>query len=296
MQHDLQSLKLFVALCETKSLTRAAAMMNIAISAASRRIKLLEREAGEELVRRLPHGVEPTLSGLTALRYARSVLRLSDQFAAHMAEHRSGVRGRVRVFASSSALVQRLADDLAHFALQNPDITIDLEERPSSDTLEALHRKQADVGVIVRGAPMHGITAYPYTKDRLGIAMPAGHALADRPSLAFAEILDEDLVSTDESSAIYRLLVEQANAKGRFLRLRVKVRSFEVMCQMVRRGLGIGVLPEESLRPLVEALGLVLVPLEETWAARDFDICIPANEELDPPAARLVSLLRALPG
>ncbi|OYV37891.1 MAG: hypothetical protein B7Z83_04335, partial [Thiomonas sp. 20-64-5] len=104
MQHDLQSLKLFVALCETKSLTRAAAMTNIAISAASRRIKLLEREAGEALVRRLPHGVEPTLSGLTALRYARSVLRLNDQFAAHMAEHRSGARGRVRVFASSSAL------------------------------------------------------------------------------------------------------------------------------------------------------------------------------------------------
>jgi DNA-binding transcriptional LysR family regulator len=293
MNHDLQTLRLFVTLCETKSLTRAAERMNIAISAASRRIRLLEADAGGPLVRRLPHGVEPTAAGQTALRYARGVLRLGEQFAANMEEHRSGVRGRVRVFASSSALVQQLAIDLADFARDNPDIKIDLEERPTIETLEALARKQADIGVVVGGMPMDGLTTFPYARDRLAVAMNRDHALAGRSALSFETILNEDMITLDETSAIYRLLLEEANKKGRFLKLRVRVRSFDAACQMVSRGLGICVMPEEAARPLAKSLDLALVPLRETWARRDLHVCLPADEDTPGPAMRLVDLLRA---
>lgn len=293
MNHDLQTLRLFVALCETKSLTRAAERMNIAISAASRRIRLFESDAGGPLVRRLPHGVEPNAAGQTALRYARSVLRLGEQFSANMEEHRSGVRGRVRVFASSSALVQQLAIDLADFARDNPDIKIDLEERPTVETLEALARKQADVGVVVGGMPMDGLTTFPYARDRLAVAMSRDHALSNRTTLSFETILKEDMVALDETSAIYRLLLEEANKKGRFLKLRVRVRSFDAACQMVCQGLGICVLPEEALRPLAKSLDLVLVPLREVWARRDLHVCLRSDEDTPGPAMRLVDLLRS---
>ena len=293
MNHDLKTLRLFVLLCETRSLTRAAERMNLAISAASRRLRLLEADAGSALVRRLPHGVEPTAAGLTALRYARGVLRMGEQFAANMEEHRSGVRGRVRVFASSSALVQQLAADLAEFACDNPEIKIDLEERPTSETLEALARKQADIGVVVRGLPMDGLKTFHYARDRLAVAMSPNHRLAGRKTIAFDAVLDEDLVTLEETSAIYRLLVEKANEKGRFLKLRVKVRSFDAACQMVCRGLGVCVLPEEALRPLAKSLDLVFVPLRESWARRDLDVCVPADEDIAGPAARLLELLAA---
>jgi DNA-binding transcriptional LysR family regulator len=66
------------------------------------------------------------------------------------------------------------------------------------------------------------------------------------------------------------------------------------MCQMVRQGLGIGILPEAALRPLAEALGLRLIGLAENWARRDIDICVPhAAETLDPPTARLLAALQA---
>ena len=122
LHHDMTSLRLFVAICEMRSLTRAAESVNLALSAASRRLRLIEEEVGAPLVRRLPHGFEPTIAGFTMLRYAQTVLHLGDQLTANIADHRAGVRGRVRVFASSSALVQRLAADLAAFAHEHPDI------------------------------------------------------------------------------------------------------------------------------------------------------------------------------
>jgi len=290
--HDLQSLRLFVAICETRSLSKAAARLNMALSAASRRLRLLEEEVGSLLVKRLPHGVELTNAGTTAERYALSVLHMADQLASSMEEHRSGARGRVRVCASSSALVGRLAGDLARFARENPEIKIDLEERPTSDTLDALRRKQADVGVIVRGLSTHGFDSFAYGQDRLAVAVMQGHRLAGASTLRLADLFDEEFVALDTGTAVYRLLAGQARDAGRSLNIRVQVRSFEVMCQMVHHRLGIGILPEAALRPVADTLGLKLITLNESWAVRDIDVVVPSLDRVDPPTSRLIEALR----
>ena len=295
LHHDLQSLRLFVALCELRSLSKAAERMNLALSAASRRLKLLEDEVGTDLVKRLPHGIQPTHAGMTTYRYAQSVLLLSDQLISTLEEHRSGVRGRVRVFASSSALVQRLAQDLAHFMQDNRQIKIDLEERPSAETIEALSNGQADLGVIVRGAALPGLEAFPYAQDRLALAVFRGHPLFEMKSVRFNDILGEEFVALDPSTAVHQLLIQKAREAGVALKLRVQVRSFEAMCQMVRHHLGIGILPDSALRPLAETLGLRLITLSEPWARRYIDICVPSTQTLDPPTSRLLTVLRSDP-
>jgi DNA-binding transcriptional LysR family regulator len=292
LRHDMTSLRLFVAICEYRNLSRAAESMNLALSAASRRLKLMEQEVGAPLVKRLPHGFEPTAAGFSVFRYAQMVLHLGDQLSASIADLSAGVRGRVRVFASSSALVQRLAADLAAFARAHPEIRIDLEERPTSDTLEALDRGVADIGVIVRGAPLTGLVTYPYTKDRLAVAVNKSSRFAAAEAVALADLLDEDFVALDVGTAVHRLIDEKVRALGRILKIRVQVRSFEVMCQMVAHELGIGILPEAALRPLAQALGIALVRLDEPWAERDLDLVTAPDREPSQATSLLIRALR----
>lgn len=292
LRHDMTSLRLFVAICEYRNLSRAAESMNLALSAASRRLKLMEQEVGAPLVKRLPHGFEPTAAGFSVFRYAQMVLHLGDQLSASIADLSAGVRGRVRVFASSSALVQRLAADLAAFARAHPEIRIDLEERPSSDTLEALDRGVADIGVIVRGAPLTGLVTYPYTKDRLAVAVNKSSRFAAAEAVTLADLLDEDFVALDVGTAVHRLIDEKVRALGRILKIRVQVRSFEVMCQMVAHELGIGILPEAALRPLAQALGIALVRLDEPWAERDLDLVTAPDREPSQATSLLIRALR----
>ena len=291
LHHDLQTLRLFVALCELRNLSRAAARFNLALSAASRRVRIFEEEAGTPLVKRLPHGVEPTPAGLTALRYAEQVLRLADQFEAACRDHRLGVRGRVRVSASSSALVHRLAADLAAFARSAPDISIELEERPSQETLDALSKNMADLGVIVRGTPLPHFATRPYAEDRLVVAVPDGHWLAAADRVLFRDLLDDDFVALEGGTAIDRLLAEQARLLGRPIRRKVQVRTFETVCQMVAQGLGIGILPEAALRQVSQALGLRLLHLDDVWAIRHLDLCWRADLDLAPPTQTLIAAL-----
>lgn len=291
MYHDLRTLRLFAAICHNGSVSKAAAQMNMAVSAASRRLRLLEEEVGAALVMRQAHGVEPTMAGHTTLRYAERVLRLSDGLSASMREFQEGVRGRVRVSASSSALVHRLANDLALFSKSNPDIRIDLEELPSVETITLLSRGQSDMGVFIRGVSTTGLITYPYTQDRLALAVRKDHRLSDLQSVTFTEIVDEDFVALEVSSAIYRLVSGKARELGHLLKISVQVRSFEVMCQMIHSGLGVGILPADALRPMASALGLCLIPLDESWAVRHIDIGIPANAETTQSLQKLLQAL-----
>lgn len=293
LRHDMTSLRLFVAVCEYRNLSRAAESLNLALSAASRRLKLMEEEIGAPLVKRMPHGFEPTMAGFAVFRYAQNVLHLGDQLSASIADLSAGVRGRVRVFASSSALVQRLAGDLAAFARDHPQIRIDLEERPTADTLEAINRGTADIGVIVRGGSLAGMTTHRYTKDRLAVAVNRSSRFASASSVTLLDIIDEDFVALDVGTAVHRLVDEKVRALGRLMRIRVQVRSFEVMCQMVAHELGIGILPEAALRPLAEALGITLVRLDEPWAERDLDLVLAADHEPNQATSLLIAALRA---
>lgn len=295
LSHDLQSLRIFLAACELRSLSKAAEQHNIAVSAASRRVQLLEHEAGSPLIVRRPHGIEPTAAGLTMMRYARDVLQLGDKLSASMDEHRMGTRGYVRICASSSVLVRRLADDLSTFAKQNPDMKLDLEERPSISTIDAVRHKQADLGFIVRCAETNGLTLIDYHGDRLVVALPRKHPLARRRELSFGDIIGEDFVSLENGTAVHRLLSDRAREHGQFMRLRVQVRSFEVMSLLIGQGLGVGILPDNAATPLMAGFGLKLVKLAEPWAQRQFAICYRANEELDSPCRRLIDHLTATP-
>jgi DNA-binding transcriptional LysR family regulator len=75
------------------------------------------------------------------------------------------------------------------------------------------------------------------------------------------------------------------------MKVRVQVRSFEVMCLLISQGLGIGVLPELAAQPLSKALDIRLVTLAETWARRDNAICVRAFENLEAPTSRLIDFL-----
>ena len=279
--------------CEARSMSKAASRLNIALSAASRRLAMLEKEVGTPLIVRRPHGIEPTAAGVTMMNYARDVLRLGDKLAVSLGEHRSGVRGYVRVCASSSVLVQRMAKDLSLFVGQNPQIKLDLEERPSASTIDAVLNKQADIGAIVRDTDIPGLKITDYEGDRLAVAVPASHALARRRNMRFVDILDEDLVALESGTATNRLLSMRAAEIGRTMKVRVQVRSFEVMCMMIGQGLGVGILPELAAQPLSKALNLRLIRLAEPWAMRQYAICVRANEIIEAPTERLITFLTA---
>ena len=50
--------------------------------------------------------------------------------------------------------------------------------------------------------------------------------------------------------------------------MRLQVRSFDAMCQMVAAGLGVAVLPREAIQPHLRSMNLRQIALQDAWASR----------------------------
>jgi DNA-binding transcriptional LysR family regulator len=290
MRPDLASLALFVRIAETRSITKAAKANHIALAAASRRIAQLEGQFGVQLLFRTAKGVEVTPAGNALLFHARQMLSQVDEMRAEISDYSKGVKGMVRIQANASALAQYLPDDLAKFAASHPAIKISLEEERSGAIVEAVHRGATDVGVVMEGADADGLQLLDYRADTLGAVVPKKHPVRAR-KLAFAKLLDEDFVGLESTTVISQLMLAEADRAGKPLRLRVQVKSFDVVARLVQAGLGIGVLPEAASQAFAGPMGLRVISLTDPWATRRMFLCVRQYATLSAPARQLVDHL-----
>lgn len=289
---DLVTLRVFKAAVEERSLARAAERERLALSALSRRIAEMEARLGTPLLRRHDRGVEPTAAGEVLLRHLGPLFDLLDRAFADVDAFAAGARGHVRLHANISAIAGHLPEALAGFLAAHPGIEVSLEERFTADILHAVRTGAADLGLgsgTVRGH-LPELRLIPWREDRLVALLPAGHPLAGGAGpLRFAELAAEPFIGLSAASALQQLYRREAEALGLTLRERVGVGSFDGVRRMVEAGLGVAILPDTAAD--ARALGATLVarPLEEPWARRPLTLCVRAEAEALPAAARLLA-------
>ena len=290
MRPDFASLALFIRIAETRSITKAAEACHIALAAASRRVAQLEDQFGVQLLYRTAWGVELAPAGRALLFHAQRLMAQADDMTAELSDYRKGAKGLVRVQANTSALAQFLPEDLAAFAAAHPAVKLSLAEERSSAIVEAVHAGTTDVGIVMEGPPTDGLQCFDYRSDRLVAVLPRKHPLRGA-RLAFEKLLDFDVVGLESDTMISKLLASRAAEAGKPLRLRVQVKSFDVVARMIQAGLGIGVLPETAARAFAGPMGLRLVPLTDAWAARRMLLCVRQYATLPAVARQLVDHL-----
>jgi len=292
---DLTSLRLFVAVCESRNIARAAEQQHIVASAISKRLAQLEGTVGVPLFERRRRGVVPTPAGEILLEHARGMLAGADRVARDMAAYGRGVKGLVRMLATVSTIAEFLPDDIARF-LQQPahrEIRVDIEESLSRDLVRAIREGVASLGVCWDAADLEGLRTRPYRRDRLAIIAPPGHPLAQQPSCRFEDTLAYEHVGLPASTAVHSMLARAAAISGRPLHYRAVVSTFDASLRCVRAGLGISVVPREVAEPIAATVGVRVVPLSDTWARRRLVMCFRNEAALSPAARMLVEHLEA---
>ena len=266
---DIVSLSLFAQVVRCGSISKGASLANLALGAASKRISDLEQAVGADLLERHSRGVTLTLAGAALHRHAQRILSDVDLLAAELSDYASGIVGVLRLWANTSAVTQFLPLELAAYARANPGIRIELEEKNSSEVVLAVLDGRADLGIFADRTHALGLQQIQYREDNLGLVVPRRHPLASRRAVHFHEVVDYDFVTLPEGTALAERLQAETEALGRALKLRIRVRSFDAMCQMVAAGMGIAVLPSDAVRALAGSLNLCQVTLKDPWAQRE---------------------------
>ena len=267
---DLVSLSLFNLVTRTGSISRGADLAALAVGAASKRITDLEATFGVALFERHSRGVKLTPAGEALHAHVRRILDDIDLMNADLSDHAKGLIGVVRLWANTSAITQFLPSDLASFTTNQPAIRIEMNEAESHEVVLALLDGRADIGIFADRTPAFGLLTTPYRTDRLVLVVRPDHALArlKRKRVAFSQAVDYDFVSLTQATSLAQRLAHESREIGKPLRIRIHVRSFDAMCQMVAAGLGIAILPDAAVQPMVKALGLRKIELTDAWVHR----------------------------
>ena len=293
--YDLTSLRLFVAVCEAKSITHAAEMEAIAASAVSKRIAKLELLAGTRLLIRGRSGVIPTKTGATLLEHARNLLYNLDLIDRDLSHSGKDNPTHVRIFASASAIAEFLAVAITRFLAnpRNAHVDFQLEEMVSNEVIAGVRDGLANLGVCWADADMSGLDALPAGSDDLAIIVPKGHALDGRRQVRFADTLAYEHAGLRPSSAVTTLLRRESSRIGKVLRYRALVSTFEAALSVVSAGLAVSVVPAQIALRYEQAAGVRVIPLNEPWAHRKFAVCCRNRRTLSRPAASFVRHLLA---
>jgi DNA-binding transcriptional LysR family regulator len=290
---DIQTLRLFLSIAELGNLTHAARRHNIAPSAVTKRIQDLEIHYGATLFERQSRGVVPTYAGEELARQVRDLFARMDRIKGTMSEFSQGARGQVRVHASASALLEQLIASIATFTRAHPLIRIELQELVSSAIARNVCEGRADVGLVSGSVEIpKELAAEFYREDRLMALVPSDHVLGSKRSVTFVELLDFDHIGIGVTSALSVQLAEQAGRLNRTIRHAYRSATYDVARTLVVQGCGIAILPGSLTLPYAELLNLRCIPLSDSWARREMQICYQEDAVLTVAARLFIAHLR----
>jgi len=288
---DIPSLEAFVAAVEEKSLSRAAQRENLVTSAISKRITDLEQHLDKTLLSRHGRGVEPTPAGMLLYQHAKSILRNLRLTENLIHEFANDGKAQLRLLANPSTILQFLPQQMAAYLKSHSRLRIDLVECHSYDVPRLIAEDSGDIGIYHADQPATGVVSYPYKQDRVGLVVPNGHPLAQRQSLFLEEALEYDLLGYFPRHSLDSFLAYVEPSLSRPPNVNLQVSNFEARCRMIMEGLGIGVVPEKIAANYLQPMGLQLLHLEDSWAQRQFYVCVKAIDAQQPLIRELLDAL-----
>jgi DNA-binding transcriptional LysR family regulator len=179
---------------------------------------------------------------------ARGILEQTWQAAEEARRTARGEVGELRIgFTSSLPYTSTLPDLLYAYRQRYPEVQLQLREMFTTDQFAALARDTLDVGLVRFGgleAP-GGIALREIGRDPLRLVVNAGHRLAGRDAVAFAELRDEGFIThpADAGTGLPAILQRLCRDAGFEPRIVQTAREATTQIGLVAAGLGMALLP-----------------------------------------------------
>lgn len=291
MRFDLTDLRLFVCVVDAGSITAGAKQANLALASASERISNIESDAGVALLERSRTGVITTEAGEALAHHARLILRQHSLLQGELRDFGAGARGTLLLYANTAALTDFLPKRLAPWLAQRPRLNIDLRERTSAEIVKMIGSGLAEAGVVSDAVDHAGLVIQPVTSDHLVLIVPVAHRLVGSKAVCFADITSEQFVGLEAGSAFQDHIDEHASNLRKTLTFRIRMKSFEGVCQMVSQGVGVAIVPRVAARRFRSRYSFRTLAITDGWARRQLCLCFQQWHTLSAPMQSLLTHL-----
>ena len=292
---ELRHLAYFVAVADHQHFTRAAEALHIAQPSLSQQIRKLEEEIGNTLFERTRGQVTLTEAGQHLLPHARALLARSAEAERELAELANLERGRLRLGALPALSASMLPPLLVAYHARHAGIAFELHEAPTITLLRQLEHREVDLALTALPTTHGYLGSLPLGQELLSFAVAPDHRLAHRDSVNPADLREEPFILWSEGSAVRDLTLRICRQAGFEPKVVLECAYWDTICSMVAVGLGITLVPEQSLSPISRSQ-IAVVRLSEGGHGRQIGL-LWRRDGYQPAAARaFIELVREAKG
>src|SRR5918993_4024893 len=165
---DVHQLKVFTAVAESLSFTRAAEVLFMTQSGVSHQIARLEKGIGAQLFDRSGRSVSLTRAGRVLLEHARRVFVTLENAIAATRQASDPDSGLLRIGASITACQYIVPEALREFRESYPAYSLRITPGDGPLVTQALLDGSLDLGIVVRQQKQSKLTYRELFQDELG--------------------------------------------------------------------------------------------------------------------------------
>jgi DNA-binding transcriptional LysR family regulator len=288
---DSTRLRVFREVVERGSFSAAADALSFTQPAVSRQIATLEREAGAQLLERLPRGIRLTEAGRVLHGHAEAIL---DRIAAAHTQVEAVARlqaGRLRIGAFPTANATVVPQAIAAFAHEHPDVELSLEEAVSSELIPRLRAGELDVALATgpSESEIEDLAVVELAEDPMLVALPRDHPLARKEKLRLGDLRDETWIEGGPVGC-RRPLLRACAVAGFEPRIRFGAEQWLGKQGLVAAGVGVTLIPGLAVATVRD--DIIMRSLGPDAPTRRIVALMPAGYRA-PAAEPFVELLRA---
>jgi DNA-binding transcriptional LysR family regulator len=257
---DIAAVRVFLAVAEERSFSRAAARVRLTQPAVSQTVRRLERLLGEALFDRSSKSPRLTDAGRMLQNYGQRLVRLAEETESAVRELRDLQRGRVLIGANEAA-VHTLLPLVARFRAGYPAIAIDVRRVPARQIAVEVQQGSLDFGALTFHPSEAGLIEVVVGSDELVLLVPPSHPLARRRQVTMEEVAGEAVVAHNDPSPARERVLRLFAQRRVPLNMVIALPSLDGIKRAVEMGLGVALLPRRCAITEIASRRLVALPV-----------------------------------
>lgn len=282
----VHQLRLFVAVADHASFSRAAESLGLSQPAVSHQLKALRLALGVPLVEIVGRRIHLTPAGEILHEHARRILAAFEAAGADLDELKDLRRGTLRVVADTTVGIYVIPDVLGAFHIEHPGIDLRLDIGNRQHVLDRLGANEVDFafGGHTWDDPPIPLVVRPFLANELiAIASPRCR-LAGSTRVALAEFAALPFIGRESGSGTRETTEAAFRGAGLSVRPIMELASNGAIKRAVAQDLGVSVVSRFAASLEIQLGLLVEIPLEGFPLHRQWHLFF-ARDKLFSPAA-----------
>jgi DNA-binding transcriptional LysR family regulator len=289
---DMRALKYMLSVEETGSFTAAAKIHFVTQPAVSIQLKKLQEELGTPLFEMVGREVRFTSAGRMVLDYARRISALEKEMEGEISGITGLVSGEVSIGTIDAASIYILPAVYSSFARKYPGIDLQVDVSPTLPLVERMLDGRLDfvVGTLT-DEKRAGVEETEIFREKLIPIAPPGHPAASRRGVGVETFARYPFISFHRES-LTRLMIESALLEmGVTLEVAMEIDSQEAIKNLVASGLGLSILPHETVRGEIDRGALARSKVKGLKIERSIGLIMPEKRHVTSAARAFLDVM-----